>query len=148
MTHTIAAAITAKIEGYWGGYPDDEIRSDVVDWLTDRIDEGPRAAAGILHALKEYCPLRFGPPDVATTRDAVLSWEKDTGIRLRRGRSEDYVPYEPTQEEREYLPILRTEAVAAGIDVSREGWLFRYMLTPEARAQHAARRPEGSGGDS
>lgn len=135
MTAKIAEAITAKIERYWGAYASDEIRSDVSAWIQDRIEDGPEAGQGTLRALKEYCPVRFGPPDVATIRDAILSWEKDTGVRLRRGRAADYIPQEPTDEERAFLPILREEAAAAGVDVSRDGWLFRYMLTPQARTR-------------
>ena len=90
-----------SVEGYFGTYPTAEIREDVRSYLSRRIPATKAHFSSVFEALKEKQAIRFGPPDVATTKVAIEEWEKDRGRPLVHPRRQgDYVTGErPTPEE-------------------------------------------------
>jgi hypothetical protein len=123
-----AQALIGLIETRYGSYTDEE-RDAVGGYLSGRIEPSREVLVQTFAAIREECPIRFGPPDEATVKKAILAYEDDTGIRLRRkAPSVERSTPEPEpltpEEESELLAMAET----AGIDTSREGWMQQFLF--------------------
>jgi len=123
MTSEIADLVQL-IEARYGLYSDDE-REAVGGYLSGRLDSARLAQA--FDAIRQDCPIRFGPPDEATVKKALVAYETETGTSLRRQGLERSVP-EPELVSAEEEAQLREMAEKSGIDTSREGWMMRYFF--------------------
>ena|GEM_PF-3488589 len=123
-----AQALIGLIETRYGSYTDDE-REAVGGYLSGRLEPSRDVLVQAFDAIREECPIRFGPPDVATIKRAIMTYEEEIGVRLRRKieTPERSVPEpEPLtpEEESELLAMAET----AGIDTSREGWMQQFLF--------------------
>jgi hypothetical protein len=118
--------LIGMIEGRYGDYEGDEDEA-VGGYLEARLDQDCIVEA--FEAIRQGCPLRFGPPDEATVKRALVDYEDETGTRLRRklqGAERSAPEPEPVTAEEELQ--LREIAAQAGIDTTRDGWMERYLF--------------------
>jgi hypothetical protein len=131
------------IETRYGPYSGEE-HAAVGNYLGARI--GPEFLAQAFDAIRQECPIHYGPPDVATVKKALVAYEIEYGVSLRRITSERSAPRpEPvTEEDSEEL---RRMAERKGIDTTREDWLRMFMFrTIGELASAKAVRMETAGG--
>lgn len=119
-----------QIERLYGKYSDAEIRQDVGRFLLRRYDDHLETLAQVMDAIKESCPIRFGPPDVATISGAVRTFEDVYGRRLIPPTMKTHAPPPETiaAAKCEMLVNLAPLAEAMGIDTRKEGWLVAYCM--------------------
>lgn len=130
----------AQIERDYSGRYDAQLRKDVAAFLRRRVAMDEKTLPVVMSAIKERAALRFGPPDVATIREAIQTREDETSSSLRpRANGADYIPILPdVQEVIEASSVIKARAQGLGIDTTREGWLMKLVMV-EAREKVAAR---------
>lgn len=124
-----------QIERLYGKYADAEIRQDVGRLLLRRYDDHLETLAQVMDAIKESCPIRFGPPDVATISGAVRTFEDIYGRRLIPPTMKTHAPPPETiaAAKCEMLVNLAPLAEAMGIDTRKDGWLVAYCMAEVER---------------
>lgn len=122
-----------SVERYFGAYEIKgearaDIRHDVKRYLAGRIDPSRANLIAVLQAMKEHQPVRFGPPDVATTCEAIKDYEAQHGsLRPEYRDARTYEPVEPVTEED--TVDVRRQAEEIGIDTSKDGWMAKYLFS-------------------
>lgn len=130
----------AQLERDYSGRYDAQLRKDVTAFLRRRVALDEKTLPIVMSAIKERAALRFGPPDVATIKEAIQIREDETSSSLRpKANGADYIPILPDPEEcAEARAKIKAKAQALGIDTSRDGWLVKLVMS-EARKKVAAR---------
>jgi|GEM_PF-4499256 len=102
-----------RVEAYFGKYATAEIRGDVRHLLSWRIAPTKAHLDAVLEAMKLSQPIRFGPPDVATTLAAIMAWEKEQDCTLRPAKA--FSTAEPVTDEESAKPTAEDMAEVRGI---------------------------------
>lgn len=134
-------ACIGKIERVYGKYSDAEIRNDVGRFMLRRFDDHLESLAQVLDAIKESCPLRFGPPDVATISGAIRTYEDAYGVKIKPPSAKPHAP-KPADivEAREATLInMAPEAEAMGIDTRQDGWVATYCFALMAKERTSSK---------
>jgi len=126
MIDALISGLVGLIEGRYGAY-DGEEREAVSGYLAARVEPTQENVARVFDAIRQECPVRFGPPDEATVKKAIVAYEEEYGVTFRpRGIMRDTPAPEPLSEEE--VAQLVEIAESAGINTSEDGWMSRYFF--------------------
>ncbi len=117
----------------YGPYADADTRADVAAFLLRRYGEDKETLQKVMIAIKEACPLRFGPPDVATAKKAIEDYEKEYCTAIRYSPPPREYPPATIEDREEGIIDLKAKADAIGIDTQKDGWVAAYFFARMAQ---------------
>lgn len=108
----------------YGKYQIDLDRSDVKRWIVRNFEPNKEQLEELMDAIVTHCRPDKGQPTVSSISWA---WDLYRDAHKKPVTRPDWRPDEPTPEEISGRLEIEREARKAGIDTSREGWMFRYI---------------------
>lgn len=136
------------IEEYYGKYEPKQIRDDIKKFVERTYELSVDNLNSLLVAVKYCQQVRFGPPDLATIRYAVKTWETDLQGKIRLVREEFHDLNIPSREETGVTnAALKAKAEGMGIRTDADGWLWAMMqkeLAGKGKKRWSWERPESA----
>lgn len=128
--NSLVRAFVGILEAYYGPYKSQNVRNDVTNWIYEKCEADSMDNVGA--AVKEHCPVRFGPPDVADVAEAVHKYEKSAKVRIRR-QYQEYDEYKhdfhQSPSETAHDKAIIAEVMAKdGYDIDKPYALTAYIM--------------------